>query len=161
VSDRLGTIETGKIANLTITRGELVDSMPHVTQLFVDGRPVEIAAAATTGSAPGGRGGRPGIDATGRWAAIITIDGRERGITLFLQQDDDRLTGVMEGALGASQVLNGSIDRDGRFVFTATVSMKNGTEEGEFSGTLDRDGLRGQLDADGYGTSSFTGSHSN
>ena len=35
VSDRLGTIEVGKIANLTVTRGDLFTG--RVSQLFVDG----------------------------------------------------------------------------------------------------------------------------
>jgi imidazolonepropionase-like amidohydrolase len=162
VSDRLGTIEVGKIANLTITRGELLDSTGHVTQLFVDGRPVAIvAAAAATGTGGAGRGNRPGVDASGRWLATMTIDGVDREVTLYLQQDDDQLSGVIEGTLGASQVLNGTIDRDGNFYFTATVSLKNGTEEGEFSGTVDRTGLHGQLDAEGYRTATFTGAHSN
>jgi hypothetical protein len=162
VNDRLGTIEVGKIANLTITRGELLDSTGHISQLFIDGRPVAIVAAApASGAAGGGRGNRPGVDASGRWNATVTIDGRDREITLYLQQDNDQLSGVLEGTLGGGEVLNGTIDRDGNFYFTATVSLKNGTEEAEFSGTLGRDGIRGQVDADGYRSAAFAGSHTN
>jgi imidazolonepropionase-like amidohydrolase len=162
VNDRLGTIEVGKIANLTLTRGELLDSTGHISQLFIDGLPVAIVAAApAAGNAGGGRGNRPGIDASGRWNATVTIDGRDREITLYLQQDNDQLTGVLEGTLGGAEVLNGTIDRDGNFYFTATVSLKNGTEEAEFSGTLGRDGIRGQVDADGYRSAAFAGSHTN
>ncbi|MES2125478.1 MAG: amidohydrolase family protein [Gemmatimonadota bacterium] len=46
VSDRLGTIEAGKIANLTITRGDLFEKGTRVTELFVDGRPITIPAPA-------------------------------------------------------------------------------------------------------------------
>ena len=47
VADRLGSLEVGKIANLTITRGEAVN------QIFVDGRPIALhpAAAAPRGAA--------------------------------------------------------------------------------------------------------------
>ena len=161
VSDRLGTIEVGKIANLTITKGELSDSTGHVTQLFIDGRPVTVAepTATAAGGAGGGRGNRPGVDATGRWTVSLLLDGLERTVRLTFQQDGDQLSGVIEGDLGANQVLNGSIGRDGTFYFTATVSLKNGTEEAEFSGTFDRDGIHGQFDVEGHKTGSFSGSH--
>ena len=42
VSDRLGTLEVGKIANLTITRGNLTDKAARIDQLFVDGRPIAL-----------------------------------------------------------------------------------------------------------------------
>lgn len=42
VSDRLGTLEVGKIANLTITRGNLTDKAARINQLFVDGRPIAL-----------------------------------------------------------------------------------------------------------------------
>ncbi len=46
LSDRLGTIEVGKIANLTITDGDLFERGTHVRQLFVDGNPITLAPTA-------------------------------------------------------------------------------------------------------------------
>lgn len=37
VADRLGSIETGKIANLVVTRGELFDDKTKVEMVFIDG----------------------------------------------------------------------------------------------------------------------------
>jgi imidazolonepropionase-like amidohydrolase len=45
VKDQLGSIETGKIANLTIVRGDLFDRNSHVTHVFIDGRPVDLRPA--------------------------------------------------------------------------------------------------------------------
>jgi len=42
VQDQLGSIEAGKIANLTVTRGDLFDRTTRVTHVFIDGRPVDI-----------------------------------------------------------------------------------------------------------------------
>ena len=53
VSDRLGTIEVGKIANLTLTRGDLFTG--RVSQLFVDGATVEVRAQAARRRADGER----------------------------------------------------------------------------------------------------------
>jgi imidazolonepropionase-like amidohydrolase len=160
VSDRLGSIEVGKIANLTIIKGELLDSASHVTQLFIDGKPV-IVAEASASTPAGGRGGRGGgaFDASGQWNLSVMLDGREREVRLTLQQDADIISGVMEGAFGATQIFSGSIARDGSFYFTATVSLKNGTESAEFNGMIDRSGIRGEMDVEGHKTGSFSGSH--
>ena len=60
VSDRLGSLEVGKIANLTVTRGDLTDKAARITQLFVDGRPIALHPAAAPGAAGGFGGGRAG-----------------------------------------------------------------------------------------------------
>jgi imidazolonepropionase-like amidohydrolase len=52
VSDRLGSLEAGKIANLTITKGEAIN------QIFVDGKPVTLRPP--TPAAGGGRAGGAG-----------------------------------------------------------------------------------------------------
>src|SRR6185503_5963256 len=45
VADRLGTLDVGKIANLTITRGDLFDQNSRITHVFIDGRPVDLRPA--------------------------------------------------------------------------------------------------------------------
>ncbi|MGD9523815.1 MAG: amidohydrolase family protein [Gemmatimonadales bacterium] len=47
VADRLGTIEAGKIANLTLVTGDLFEAGGKVSQVFIDGERYEIPAAAT------------------------------------------------------------------------------------------------------------------
>ena len=85
VSDRLGSIETGKIANLTITKGDIFDADARVTQLFVDGRPVTVTPPAAAGNAGGGRGGnRPGIDASGAWTMSVTIDQKDYTVLVHI-----------------------------------------------------------------------------
>jgi imidazolonepropionase-like amidohydrolase len=45
VQNQLGSIEAGKIANLTVVRGDLFDKNSHVTQVFIDGRPFDVKPA--------------------------------------------------------------------------------------------------------------------
>ena len=52
VQDQLGSIETGKIANLTIVRGDLFDKSARVTQVFIDGRPFEMKPPPERPAAP-------------------------------------------------------------------------------------------------------------
>ena len=56
VSAQLGSIEVGKIANLTVTRGGLFENGTRVEAVFVDGREIRPEVAV----APAGRGGRSG-----------------------------------------------------------------------------------------------------
>ncbi|CAN5267158.1 amidohydrolase family protein [soil metagenome] len=59
VSDRLGSLEVGKIANLTVTKGDLTDKAARINSLYVDGRPVALHPA-TPAAGAGGFGGRGG-----------------------------------------------------------------------------------------------------
>ncbi|MDB4913813.1 MAG: hypothetical protein JWM95_1457 [Gemmatimonadetes bacterium] len=66
VSDRLGSLEVGKIANLTVTKGDVGEKGVRVSQLFVDGRPIALHAPAA-GAGGGGRGaGAPPAAARGQ-----------------------------------------------------------------------------------------------
>lgn len=146
VSDRLGTIETGKIANLTVTRGDLFAG--HVTNVFVDGSPVEIHAQTATATAM----------ATGTWTITVTTDEGERPVTLATQQFGDQLRGTIQGSLGSSQITNGSVGADGAVKFSATVTMAGGTEEATFTGTIAGNVIRGTMAVVGHPQSTFIGS---
>jgi hypothetical protein len=146
VSDRLGTIETGKVANLTITRGDLFTG--RVTQVFIDGNPLEVRAPANTGASLAG----------GTWTITITTDEGEKAVTLALQQVGDQLRGTIQGALGSSQISNGSIGAAGDVQFTASLTMGAGTEEGRFSGTIEGNLMRGTVTVVGHPSATFVGS---
>ena len=47
VADRMGSIEPGKLANLVITDGDLLDARTHVRQLFIDGRQIPLVSRHT------------------------------------------------------------------------------------------------------------------
>jgi imidazolonepropionase-like amidohydrolase len=42
VGDRLGSIETGKIANLVVTDGDILEARTHIRHLFINGRQVPL-----------------------------------------------------------------------------------------------------------------------
>lgn len=47
VADRLGSIETGKMANLVVTDGDLLEIRSNIKYLFIDGRPVGLTSRHT------------------------------------------------------------------------------------------------------------------
>src|SRR5215470_1961285 len=47
VADRLGSIDVGKMANLVVTDGDLLEIRSHIRYLFIDGRPVVLTSRHT------------------------------------------------------------------------------------------------------------------
>jgi imidazolonepropionase-like amidohydrolase len=47
VSDRLGSVEVGKLANLVVTDGDLLEARTNVRHLFIAGRPVPLVSRHT------------------------------------------------------------------------------------------------------------------
>jgi hypothetical protein len=147
VSDRLGTIEVGKVANLTVTRGDLFTGGGRVAHVFIDGMPIEPRAPATAAASL----------AAGTWTITITTDEGEKPVTLTVQQVGDQLRGTIQGSLGSSQISNGSIGPAGDLQFSASLTMGSGTEEGRFSGTVDGNLMRGTVAVVGHPQATFVG----
>jgi imidazolonepropionase-like amidohydrolase len=55
-ADRIGSLETGKVANILVTEGDLFDEGMQVKHVFVDGRPVDIDLPPTSGGRGRGAG---------------------------------------------------------------------------------------------------------
>jgi imidazolonepropionase-like amidohydrolase len=47
VADRMGSIEPGKLANLVITDGDLLEPRTHVRYLFINGRQLPLTSRHT------------------------------------------------------------------------------------------------------------------
>jgi imidazolonepropionase-like amidohydrolase len=149
--DRIGSIEVGKIANLTLVRGPSVfDRNARVTQVFIDGRPIEVRAPAARGESAGA--------ASGTWTVTATTDQGEKTLTLQLQQEGERLRGGMQGDLGSGQISSGSIGSSGEFRFTASVTIAGETNEATFGGSLTGNTMRGTVAIVGRPTGTFEGS---
>ncbi|MFN2567638.1 MAG: amidohydrolase family protein [Gemmatimonadaceae bacterium] len=149
--DRIGSIEVGKIANLTLVRGPSVfDRNARVTQVFIDGRPIEVRAPAARGE------GGSGI-ASGTWTITATTDQGEKTLTLSLQQEGERLRGSIQGDLGSGAVANASIGENGDFRFTASINIGGETTEATFGGTITGTSMRGTVAMVGRPTGTFEG----
>ena len=148
VADRLGTIEVGKIANLTVTRGDLFDKTMRVAHVFIDGQPVELKAVApTVATAP----------AAGTWTLNVQLGEGEHSVTLALQQEGETLRGSIQGALGTAEIANASVSAAGEIRFTARVTLGGQTTEATFNGTISGNSMRGTVQAVGQSPGTFTG----
>jgi imidazolonepropionase-like amidohydrolase len=148
VENQLGSIDTGKIANLTVTRGDLFDRNSRVAHVFIDGRPVDLRPAA------GGPGGRNVL--SGTWNLNVNLGQGEKSATLNLQQEGERLSGSISGSLGAGEISNAATSAGGEVRFTASLEIEGQTKEATFTGTLSGDQIRGTVTVVGLTPGSFT-----
>ena len=155
VKDQLGSIEVGKIANLTVTRGDLFDRNSRISHVFIDGRPADLRPP--TGGGPGQ--GRNSL--TGTWSVTVNLGQGDRPISLTLQQEAERITGSISGSLGAGEISNGSTSNPGEVRFTVTVNVEDQTKEATFTGTLANNQIRGNVMIVGMQPGTFTATRPN
>ena len=149
VGNQLGSIEAGKIANLTVTRGDLFDRNSRVAHVFIDGRPVDLRPA-TPPDRPAARGG----SVSGTWTMNINLGQGDKGATLTLQQEGDRVTGSIMGSLGTGEIANASAGDEIRF--SVPLNIEGQTKEATFTGTLSGNEIRGTVTIVGQTPGSFT-----
>jgi imidazolonepropionase-like amidohydrolase len=150
VESQLGSIETGKIANLTVTRGDLFDRNSRVVHVFIDGRPVDLRPVA----AGGGSGSRSSL--SGTWNLTINLGQGDKTATLNLQQEGERISGSISGTLGAGEISNASTTAAGEVRFTVPLEIEGQTKEATFTGTISGDQIRGSVTVVGLAPGSFT-----
>ena len=169
VANRLGTVEVGKIANLTITRGDLFAPDGRVTQVFVDGRQYMSPAPAVAGDGPGMRGG-PGATAqptpsaggiaAGTWQLSFNLGDRTSTATLVLSQEGERLSGTITSEIGAAPITDGTIGANGNVHFRTSIPMGTQSFEGIFDGSITGAEMAGTAQVAGSGAIPFTGRRS-
>jgi hypothetical protein len=150
VADRLGSIETGKIANLTVVRGDLFDRNSRIVHVFIDGRPVDLRPAAGVPAASRGI-------AAGTWNLNVNLGQGNVAITLNLEQEGDRLRGSIQGPLGSGEIANASVNPTGEVQFTVPVTVEGQTMEASFGGTITGNEMKGVVNIVGRAPGSFTG----
>ncbi len=160
VNNQLGSIETGKIANLVVSRGDIFAKDKIITQVFVDGKLFEPKAAAIPTQGGGGR--RRGGAATenqpaetqspalaqvgGTYSINIEIPGQPSQGTLVLTQQGAILTGSLQSQFGNAPIKDGKVTNEG-FSFTATVEFSGSTIELVVSGRVTGDQISGTMTA--------------
>jgi imidazolonepropionase-like amidohydrolase len=175
VNDRLGSVETGKIANLTVVKGDLFGTDRAVTNVFIDGRPFEQKPPAERPGGPGGRRGGPGGPGAapgattpgaatptpalpqvgGNFAITIEVPGQQLTGTLALIQQAAVVSGSLTTQLGTTPIKDGKVTAEG-FSFAATVEFGGSTIEIFVKGTVTGNQLSGTIDSP-QGTVPFSG----
>lgn len=161
VGDRSGSIEVGKIANLTVVRGDLFGAQKTITHVFIDGNPFEIKPPAQPAGGPGGRGPRgPGgapatggatppagtANVAGTYSITIQAPGQPLSGTLTLVQQGSSLTGTMVTELGTSPLKDGRATATG-LSFGGTVFFGGQSIDFTVIATVTGNQLSGTVDS--------------
>ena len=149
VSDRLGSIENGKIANLIVTDHDLFDEKVKIKIVFVDGRRFEIREPEKPKDPPKG-------NLTGKWKlAYTTPEGAEESTADLTMESDGTLSGTVSGKRGTTSIISGYLSAD-KFSFTINIPIDGSPADVTFSGTFDGTSLKGSISVQGF-TIDFTG----
>jgi imidazolonepropionase-like amidohydrolase len=169
VSEQLGSIEKGKIANIVVTSGDLFDRRTQVKHIFIDGKPYEVKAPAPTQAGPGGRfggpGGRPGgagrssaesaISAAGSWSVTSESPQGPVQLTFNLKQEGATITGEVSSPFGVFPLTGSLSGSELSFAFTAKIQDQEVPVSGK--GVIDGNSIKGSMNAMGQDVS-FSGS---
>ncbi len=161
VNDRLGSIETGKIANLTVVKGDIFGKEKFISHVFVDGKlfeqkePAKPAAGERPGATPPA-GTTPAVAAVaGNYSITIEVPGQTLTGTLALIQQGNTLTGSMQTQLGSTPIKDGKITAEG-FSFAGTVEFGGSTIDILVKGSVNGNQIAGTVDSP-QGTVPFSG----
>jgi hypothetical protein len=154
VENRLGSIEPGKIANLTLVKGDLLGRDRFVPQIIIDGKVFEqkepVRPAGGRGPGAGGAGpgaGTAGLpNVSGTYTVAIDVPGQPLTATWTFNQQGATFTGTMVSSLGTSQITGGRVTAEG-FSFTAIVEFGGQTIDISVRGTIAGNEISGSIDS--------------
>lgn len=149
VADRLGSIESGKIANLVVTDGDLFEEKTKIKMVFVDGQRFEVHEPEKPKEPPKG-------DMTGKWKlSYTTPEGAEESTADLAMDKDGTISGSLTSPRGTANIISGYLSGD-KFNFTINIALDQGPTDVTFSGTFDGKSLRGSISVLGMALD-FTG----
>ncbi|PEN14912.1 amidohydrolase [Longibacter salinarum] len=150
LSDQLGTVESGKIANLVVTDGDFFSEDTSIQYVFVDGKRFPYTSDESEAEVTGS------VEAlVGTWKyELETPQGTTTG-EIVLEGDEDNLSGTISGAEGDETTDLENISFDG-----TTLSFDlNAENAGQLSVTVDVEGDQFEGSVSGaFGSFPITGS---
>ncbi len=152
ISDRTGSIEAGKIANLAVVKGDLLGKDKFVPTIFVDGKvfeqkepPRPPAGGRGSGGGPGGPPAAAG-SISGSYAITISVPGSPISGTFNFTQAGSALTGTMVSDAGSSAIRDGKVTGNG-FTFATTVPFGGNNIDITVNGSVTGTTISGTIDS--------------
>jgi imidazolonepropionase-like amidohydrolase len=152
--EQLGSIESGKIANLVVTEGDLLGDSAKIRDVFVDGTRYEVVPPARP---PRGRGAgaEAAADLGGTWDVTVTTPQGSNQATMTVTQSGTTFTGQLTSQMGTTTIDNGEVaglTATWEITFTSGGQSLTVTFHGEVEGNR----MRGTVDMPGMEPASFT-----
>jgi hypothetical protein len=117
-----------------------VSSYADSVEIFdTDGHPQDVAKYAVTGT-------EETSNVAGKWKLMVDFQGQQLPVTLKLEQDGEKLTGVLETMLGNGTIADGKISGN-KLSAVASAEMQGQPIEFSIAGKVDGDAVSGTLSA--------------
>lgn len=151
LSNRLGTVEEGKIANLVVTKGAYFEEDSKVQHVFVDGELYDYSSETDEGEVSGD------VSAVlGEWSFTAETPQGEMTGSFTIEGDESSLSGTFVGPTGQEQNIQ-SVSFDGsklsfsvaspQGTVTVSVTVQGDTFEGSVSGEFGSFPISGQRES--------------
>jgi hypothetical protein len=154
LSDRLGTIDNGKIANLVITDKPYFNEKARVRYVFVDGEIYKMdvkESKKATGNAT--------VDISGSWTFTAQTPQGKNENKISFRKDGTIYAGSVSGGMIPQAVDLKRVELDGSSLkFTYSLNLGGNTVEVIVEGTIDGDSFKGTSTAGQFGSFSTEGS---
>src|SRR3954466_14536676 len=95
------------------------------------------------------------VDVTGKWALNVETSAGAGQPTFTFKQDGEKLTGHYVGTFGEADLTGTVKGADISFAFT--VDAQGTALKETYTGTVDKDTMKGKLVIEGFGEGTFTG----
>jgi len=113
-----------------------------------------LARRSSTPAAPAAQAGDSRVDVTGTWSFQVEIGGNSGTPTMTFKQDGEKLSGHYSGALGEAP-LTGTV-KGTAIEFAIDVSVEGNALHVVYSGTVEKDSMKGQVSIGDLGDGTFT-----
>src|SRR3954470_25046971 len=94
------------------------------------------------------------VDVTGKWAFNVETSAGAGAPTFTFKQDGEKLTGHYTGTFGESDV-TGTV-KGAEIMITFTVDAQGNAIKETYTGTVDKDTMKGKIVIEGVGEGTFT-----
>jgi imidazolonepropionase-like amidohydrolase len=149
--DVLGSIETGKIANLVVTDGDLLSDSARVRTVFVDGIRYDVAPPAPR--AAGGAAGAAQV--AGTWNMTMNSPQGVMEIVMRFTQSGSTFGGTLTSSFGEQQVDDGQVN--GRVLtWKSTIQFGGQSMTLSYRAEVDGNRMSGTAELGTFGSSPFT-----
>ncbi|GLR17105.1 amidohydrolase family protein [Portibacter lacus] len=146
VSNVLGSLEKGKIANLFIATAPYFDEDSKIKYVFVEGEQFEYEVKKKKAKQEGKEG-----TITGLYACTIDVPGDQRNITISIAKSDDSYTLIIENEGDEKEIDDFTIDGN-RVSFPMEINEDGFTMKLKYDFTIDAGEIDGSVIAGEFGS---------
>lgn len=153
LSNMMGSVEKGKMANLMITDAPYFDKDANIRYMMVEGELFEYEAKSKK-KKKSSSDSNVKADVAGTWSYEMNIPGQTMEGTFVFNMDEDEVSGQMSDPMGSGEMTDlddVSLDGD-TLTFTLTTDQGGATMVVDFTLTVDGESYEGSMSVGQYGS---------